>query len=288
MDRTGKIERAVLCTAAAIAALVAIADLFGLLSTLPWFQRHIATLTLVLLSSVTAFVVLTLSKRVDECNQNTQRILSHQRKDTLASLSSLADQVDPVITGVLGDYIGSLLVTLRRAVGDRVVDFHDVDLFRYFWKRTLTQLPARSEIVHTSLPCRNYFWADGSYEDCLRAFVARGCRMRRVFFLNGLTSVDDEEVQHVLCKQLDCGVEVYVTDVADVPSHLHVLLSADQKKRIGCHVTVGTTNEIVQTSATSDPEVVQKYLNVFNGLLHLKGTRQFTSDGLAAVTEKAV
>ena len=279
------IEGIVLCVAAALSGLVAIADLFGLLSSVPWFQRHLPSITLVLLGSLTGFVVITISKRLTALSSAVSELKTVISDDSISSLSNIEEHVDPALKKVLGDYITGLRSTLQRSLTEKVVEFHDVDLFRYFWKRTLTQLSGKTDLVFTSLPYQKYFWASGSYERPTKDFVASGGTMKRIFFLNGFDELKNDDVRRVLLSHCECGVDVFVTDVNTVPPHLHKLLLADKKKRIGCQVAVGATNEIIKTEATADPNTIQSYIKVFENLLDLPMTRRWSKDEPVMVDE---
>lgn len=279
MKNTGRpVELFVLYTSAGLSALVAVLDLLGLLSGVPWLKERIPTITLLLMSCLVAFVVASVSARIRGLADSVSSIRSRLQADTVHSLSRLQEQVDPRIDQVLGDYIRNLLVTLERVLEERVVAFHDVDLFYYFWKRTLKSIP-RATLLYTSLPYRRYFWKDSSAEEAIRDFISKGGKMRRIFFLNGIDEATTEEVKSILSTQCDAGVEVYITDAKRVPAHLQKLVSADTNRRIGCQVFVGSTQEIVRTEATSDPDTIEGYIRTFNDLLDLDGTERYVRRG---------
>lgn len=275
-DRTRSVELFVLYASAGLSALVAVLDLLGLLEGTQWLTERIPTITLLLLSCLVAFVVMSLSARIRRLGDSVTGIQSRLQADAVHYLSHLQEHVDPRIDEVFGDYIKNLVVTLERVVEERVVAFHDVDLFYYFWKRTLKSIP-RSTLLHTSLPYKRYFWKDSSVAEAMREFIRKGGTMRRIFFVNWSDEATTEEVKSILSAHCDAGVEVYTTDANRVPDDLHRLFFADTKKRIGCQVIVGSTQEIVRTEATSDSETIEDYIRTFNRLLDLDITKRYVS-----------
>lgn len=271
------VERIVLYVAAALSGLVAIFDMLGLLTFIPWLEQRIAPITLLLLASLTAFVLSSLSARLRSIDRAVSELGARIDEQELDTFRGLLERIDPEIQDLLGHYITRLVGTLEGAVTKREVMFNDVSVFSHFWKGSLKSFQ-RPTWIFTSLPYERYFWKTGTYEDDIRTFIEKKGKMKRIFFLNGLDELSNKEINTILTTHVSLGVEVYVTDANDVPPHLYRLFSADTKKRIGCEVITAATKEIVRIQATSDPSTIETYLGMFEQLLQLDATQPFEKE----------
>jgi hypothetical protein len=269
------IETYFLFFVAAISGLVSLLDFFDLLNAVPWLADRIPTLTLLLVSGLLGYLASEVAGKLDDVRIAVHDLRSLSQQETSERILSLRKQIDPNLEVVFGEHISDLLANVERTLKERTIQLHDVDLFRYFYKRTLERY-SRATFLATSLPYQRYFWKNQPMEQAIAQFVAGRGTMKRIFFISDPEELNYEEIKEVLSIQCNIGVEVYITDARKAPPHLSKYFVVDTRERIAWEVFVGPTNEIVNILATSDPKSTKKYLRIFQELLELDGTERYS------------
>lgn len=276
MKRTTKpIELYVLYVAAGLSGFISLLDLFGLLDGIPWLAARVPTITLLLVSILLGYLTSGIVNKLDNLQSYLLALQSYVQSETTAQILSLRKQVDPNLEAVFGEQISNLLASVERALKERSIQLEDVDLFRYFYKRTLEQYP-RATFFATSLPYQRYFWKNQPIEQAIAHFIAGGGKMKRLFFLNEAKDLNNEEVKEILATQCNIGVEVYVVELSNVPLYLRRFFLVDSKERIAWETFAGPDHRIVRVVATSHPESTKNFVRMFKELLELHGTRRYS------------
>lgn len=258
-----RIESIVLISAALISGLIAIFDLFGLLDEISWLVERTDTLVLLVLSVLLGSLIF--DRRRDQ-------ILQEMLEDLqLGKLSSLQYYMDENLIEVFGEHISGLLQSIEMASKNKEIRLHDMELFRYFYKRTLDVFP-KSEFLATSIPSKNYFWKNNSSEDGIRNFIENGGKMRRVFFIDVPLNELEEDAKEIIQTQLDIGVETYITQVSNTPNRLRKFFFVDNAERIAWEVFIGASNDMISIIMTSDKARNKEYKKIFDSLMKLPTT----------------
>jgi len=274
MSKTRSIEEYVFYVAAGLSGLVSLLDLLGLLNAIPWLAAHIPTLTLLLVSVLLGYIASGVVSKLDILESSLLNLRSYIHQETTEKIASLRSQLDPNLDIIFGEHISDLLASIEHAVKRRTFEFHDIDLFRYFYKRTLEAYP-RATFLATSLPYQKYFWKNQPMEQAMARFITSGGKIKRVFFISCPEELDDSEVKEILSAQVELGVEVYIADARITPAHLRRFFVVETKGRIAWEVFIGPDNRIVSVVATSDSTATEKYARMYKELLELDGTRRY-------------
>lgn len=268
------IEEYIFYAAAGLSGVVSLLDLLGLLDAIPWLGTRIPTITLLLVSVLLGYLTSGVVNKLDTLEASIAGLRSYIMQETAERIANLRKQLDPNLDAVFGEHISDLLASIESAVKKRTFAFHDVDLFRYFYKRTLEVYP-RATFLATSLPYQRYFWKNQPIEQAIARFIASGGRMKRIFFIGTPEELDNNEVKEILSIQCEIGVEVYIADAEAVPAHLRRFFLVEDKGRVAWEVFIGPDNRIVNIVATSDPSATRKYRRMFQELLELPETRRY-------------
>lgn len=258
-----------------VGVLISLLDSLGFLESIPWLRERIPTLILFLFSILLELVSDVVTK-ISALEASVRDMHSYVQRETTEKIASLRNQLDPNLNIIFGEHISDLLTNVERALKKRTFEFHDIDLFRYFYKRTLEAYP-RATFLATSLPYSRYFWKNQMIEQAITRFIAGGGKMKRVFFISRPEELEDNEVKEILSTQVGMGVDVYVADARIVPASLKRFFVVETKGRIAWEVFIGPDERIVTIVATSEPTNVKKYMSMYEELLQLDGTRRYTS-----------
>ncbi|MDZ7336121.1 MAG: hypothetical protein ONB32_13300 [candidate division KSB1 bacterium] len=273
-SKTKSIEEYVFYVAAGLSGLVSLLDLLGFLDAIPWLAAHIPTLTLLLVSILLGYMTSGIVNKLGVLESAVLDLRSYVHQETTEKIASLRSQLDPNLDVIFGEHISDLLTSVERAITRRTFEFHDIDLFRYFYKRTLEAYP-RATFLATSLPYQRYFWKNQPMEQAMARFIAGGGKIKRVFFISRPEELDNDEVKEILSTQVKLGVETYVADARVTPAHLRRFFVVETKGRIAWEVFIGPDNRIVSVVATSEPTETEKYARMYKELLELDGTRRY-------------
>lgn len=284
-SKTKSIEEYVFFVAAGLSGLVSLLDLLGLLDAVPWLAAHIPTLTLLLVSILLGYMTSGIVSKLGVLESSVLDLRSYIHQETTEKIANLRSQLDPNLDVIFGEHISDLLTSVERAVKRRTFEFHDIDLFRYFYKRTLEAYP-HATFLATSLPYQRYFWKNQPMEQAMARFITSGGKIKRVFFISHPEELDDGEVKEILSSQVELGVETYIADARVAPAHLRRFFVVETKGRIAWEVFIGPDSRIVSVVATSDSTETEKYARMYKELLELDGTRRYFIEN-APAKEKA-
>ena len=270
-----EIDVYVLYAVALLSGLIAIADLFGFLDRvgLPALAERVPILTLLVLSLVSELMP-QIRRRLDNNEQRTRELISSIQAETTERILALRKQINPSLEAVFGDQITDLLTKLTDAVRDQRFTVYDVDLFRYFFKRTLEAFP-HGTFLASSLPYQKYFWKNPPMEEAMARFIVGGGKMKRVFFIYNTEELNKSEVKEILRSQVGMGVEVYITYAKNIPTHLRRLAMLETEERIAWEVHIGPDGRITSVVATSDPEPIAVYRRMYRELFELAETQLY-------------
>lgn len=269
-----KIEKYTIIIISALAGLLALLDLFDLLGHIPWLGSRITNIVLLLVSSLLGLSV-TISDRLESIQGLLEKLNIQYQSDTLEKLKFLQKQLDPNLEIVFGEHVLNLISGVESAVKSKQIKLHDVDLFRYFYRKTLEKYP-KAIFYATSLPYKQYFWKDESTIRAMTRFIENKGSFKRIFFVSNTLELDELEVQEVLTEQQKSKIDVYTTVVKNVPKNFNKLFVVESKGRIAWEVFVDSSREIVSVIATSDPKETESYLRIFNELLLLSDTKKWS------------
>lgn len=267
-------ERIVLWLASIAAVAISLAHLLGYLEKGSWLEEHIPTIGVLLLAGLLPALVEILDHLSKGIHDTLRRLQESHDRDLIERLSDIRKRIDPTLEAVFGDHIANMVVSIERAVREQYVELHDVDLFRAFYKRTLSAFP-KSMFFATSLPRQKYFWKNPQLERAMRDFTDHGGAMKRIFFLRDAAELDDDEVRDILTSQLGMRVEVYIAHWHEVPQALRHFFVVESEARLAWEAEVGPSAEIEHIRATCDPKVTQHYIRDFKELLTLETTRRY-------------
>ena len=260
-----KIELYVPIIGAGLSAIIAILDLFDLLQSTVIFRR-IPTITLLLVSIVIGILIIQYRKGIDTIQS---AVVDLQLK----SFQNLKEQINPRLKLVFGEHITELLINIQSAIKEQKIRLDDMELFRYFYKRTLEVYP-KATFYATSIPSQKYFWKNKSSEQAIADFIANGGKMKRVFFLNSTVEAASIEEKEILNDQIEIGVEVYVTYSPNVPKRLKKFFLTEKEGQIAWEALIGPSREIIEVMATSNEDKTKEYVDIFDELLSLNSTRK--------------
>lgn len=251
-----KIETIIAILTAIIMGIISILNMLGL------SVFNIPSITLLLLSALSAYVVGVLTRRISYLEKN----LTTTDLDALLGL--IRKQVPENLEITCGEYIDDMSTALKKAIREEIIEFHDVEEFRFFYKKTLKKF-SNSMFYSTSIPYKKYFWRNKSMEDAVGHFISSGGSMKKLFFLNNLSELQNSEVLNVLESQKKLGVEVYAIEKEKVPIHLLKFFLVDKEKNIAWEVFTGPTNEIIKILAIADKNKIEKYIRIAEQLWEL-------------------
>lgn len=229
--RIKSIEEYIFYAAAGLSGLVSLLDLLGILDAIPWLAAHIPTLTLLLVSVLLGYLTSGVVSKFGALEALVVDLQSYVRQEAVEKVTSLRKQLDPNLEVVFGDHISDLLHNIERAIKRRTFEFHDIDLFRYFYKQTLEAYP-HATFQATSLAYQRYFWKNHPIEQAIARFIAGGGKMERVFLINSPEELNSEEVKEILSTQCAIGVKVYIADIRAVPVHLRRFFLVETEGRL--------------------------------------------------------
>jgi hypothetical protein len=250
-----------------ISVVISVLDFFGLLDKIPWLGPNIPTFTFLLVGILLQYMIKLQSSMID--------LRAFVQQDITEKISALRKHLDPNLDMIFGEHISDLLTNVEHAIKDRTFEFHDMDLFRYFYKRTLEVYP-RTTFLATSLPYQRYFWKNQPMEQAIARFINSGGKMKRIFFIANEEELNNEEVKEILSAQVKLGVDTYIVDIRMVPAQLRRFFLVEAEGKIAWEVFIGPDHRIVRIEATSDPSKTEKFNMIFQDLLKLEGTRHYS------------
>jgi len=248
-----------------------LADAVGLLGK-NWLTNHPGVILFVL-SLLLGFTTVT-EKTANETRAKVDDLLSLQGKTDLERLRSVTSRLDPSLQRVFSEHVEGLVAKLLQALENRTVQVDGLD-FGYFYRKSLEGNPGR-HFMATALPYKRYFWKSQPALDAIGRFIANGGKMTRIFFLESEGELSDDEVIEVLSSQVRVGVEVY--NICQAPARLKKYFMVAKDRSIGWETFIGTDQELVSATVTSQPDKILQYLRDFEQLMYLPATRRFVGE----------
>lgn len=230
-------------------------------------KPHVVTLCLL------AFIALRSEQLNKQTNKTLLEIQTIQKANDIDRVKKLRGQLDPILEMVFGDHVSSELNGVIQAIESGKITLHSTDEFRLLYKETLRKFP-KAEFCATSVPSKAYFWGDVAMEEAITKFIKDGGKMKRIFFLKSADDINSQEVKTIILKQLQMGVEVYITNGARIPAELNNLFLVDSQERLAWQVDIDSSHRISRVSATVKPNEIQSYVQNFDNLLNLGYTRR--------------
>jgi len=268
-----KIEKYTIIIISALAGLLALLDLFDLLGQLPWLSSRITNIVLLLVSSLLALSV-AISDKLENIQELLERLNTQYQFDILEKMKSLRKQLDPNLEVVFGEHVLNLISGVESAVKSKQINLYDVDLFRYFYRKTLEKYP-KATFYATSLPYKQYFWKDTATIHAMAKFIEDKGKFKRIFFVSDSLELETSEVQEILNEQQRLKIETYTAISKNIPKNLNKLFVVESQGKIAWEALVDASREITSVIATSDPEKTGQYLRIFNELLILSDTKKW-------------
>lgn len=247
--------------------LISLLDLLGMLDSIPFLGSRIPSITLLVASLI-------LSNLVVERKTNLEYIQDMLLDIGVERFRTLQNRIDPELDKIFGDHIREMIQNVRLASKERKLFLKDIELFRYFYQRTLEAFP-KATFLATSIPSHTYFWRNRQVEDAIAIFIKKGGKMKRIFYID--TSLDNlgSEEREIIYTQIEMGVEVYVTYAPEVPQKLRRFFLVESKGKIAWEAHIGPSKEIVDVEVTSDTSRTKEYLTMINNILELPQTRRY-------------
>jgi hypothetical protein len=137
-----------------------------------------------------------------------------------------------------------------------------MNVFPIYFKNVLDEFP-QSEFLAISLPSKRFLWKNENLVEYIREFINSGGRMKRVFMLDDMDKLIDEE-REVINKQREIGVDVYLIRKDRIELKDQKYLFVESKGLIGWEPLLGRGQEIILIRATSNPNKTSEYINLFN------------------------
>lgn len=262
------VESYVAGIAGAAAILIAVFDLVGLLESerWKWLAEHIPVFTLLCIGMALALLFF--------FERDMEEIRDEFKKEKIERLSDARSLLNPNLDLVIGAHISGVIDGLTRALQGQTYTLNDLELFRSFYRRTLTAFKGAS-FYATSIPSQAFFWRHQATEAAMATFIKNGGTMTRIFFLESPDQLHSDEVRIILNKQVDMNVQVYVLPMNEVPDPLKKFFMVDSDSRIGWEPNRAPNNVITGITLTSDRDTLDGYKQSFRDLLELSGTKLY-------------
>lgn len=262
---------------AILSLLIALADFLGLLSALPWISSRIPTITLLLVSLALSSLSIMQGRFAVSQRELHQEVLLLLSNKELDSIHKSLERLNPVLRKIFEEDVLDLFGSLTLAVHESKIQLNDLQRFRYYYARTLQKFP-RATFLATSIPSATFFWKNPGTEAAISEFIHKGGKMMRVFFVSGPEELATPEVQEILARQCEIGVEVYTTNSTSIPNNLKVLFMVDNRAQIGWETFLDEGRRVRSVMATANRKETEKFCSIFNQLLQADGTRRYLPD----------
>jgi hypothetical protein len=254
-----------------------LADAAGVLGK-SWLTNHPGVM-LSVLSLLLGFTSV-MEKTANDTKARVEDLVIHQGKADLERLRSVTSRLDPSLQRVFSEHVEGLLAKLLQALENRTVKVDGLD-FGYFYRKSLEGNPG-CHFMATALPYKRYFWKSQPALDAIAKFIANRGTMTRIFFLESEEELCNDEVIEVLSSQARIGVEVYT--LCEVPPRLQKYFMVAKDRSIAWETFIGTGQELVSATVTSQPDRTLEYLRDFDQLMNLPVTKRF--DGAQLVPRR--
>lgn len=266
---------------AAVALSISLADVLGL-EKVKWFHERIPVMSLLVAGVILGTLTLVLQQLFifNEYRLSLRKLRRDLIKEnTLAHLRELTN-VDQNLMAIAGSEIHALIEPLRRLIREKELVLYQKSMFKRVYQQALEHFRG-SKFIATSLPYKAYFWNDGMIEEAHRKFIddTEG-QISRIFMLDDEDEVKKPEVSHILETQRKLKVEVYYAIRSKLDKELqNKYILADEQKRVGWEVEVGSGHEISKITITIDPRKIEGYLAIFNKIMKSDAVTKYEIGG---------
>lgn len=111
--------------------------------------------------------------------------------------------------------------------------------------------------------------------------------MNRIFFIDGPDDLLKPETQKILRIQRKIGVNVFTSNLREIPFHLQRFFLVEARSTIAWEPIRGPDNLIKSIEINSDPEKTGIYLSLFKQLMELDGTIEYRTSYLGLDPNKS-
>lgn len=182
-------------------------------------------------------------------------------QDLVARLPEVADTIDPGFRIVAGNVVSERLHDLRQMLTTRRFCIDGPDDYREFYIKAMNALEPGTQLLATSIPHSKFFWSGTAVDDAIVAFMRRGGRIQRVFFVSKEDCADPIVIQ-VLDRQADIGVDVFLCD----PQALRVgerFILCDMAGQFGWDVNVDRDGNIRWADVSAERSDIRDFHGYF-------------------------
>ncbi len=182
LGRSWDVQVLISCLAAALAVIVSLLSMFGLLEDWPWVAGNLPQITLLVLCALTLKQIVDHHQHsigIDEVKNQVASIREQQ-------IDELINHVQPELKDALGIYVFDILETLGRLIKKQEVELPRADLDR-FTSRILEQQPKKTTLLAVSIlrnhPKNGIHIDDGLDDTALMRFLSSEERTLRQIVL---------------------------------------------------------------------------------------------------------
>lgn len=259
---------------AILSLLISLADFLGILNALPWISTRIPTITLLLVSLALSSLSIMQGRFTAMQRELQQDVLLLLSNKELASIHKSLERLNPILRRIFEEDVLDLFGSLTLAVNESKIQLNDLQRFRYYYARTLQKFP-KATFLATSIPSSVFFWKNPGTEATIAEFIRKGGKMIRIFFISDPEDLATAEVQEILARQCQIGVEVYTTNSKLLPNNLRVLFMVDSKAQIGWETFIDEGRQVRSVMATANKQETERFCNNFKRLLQADGTHRY-------------
>jgi SAM-dependent methyltransferase len=236
--------------------------LIGLLSVFDvpgfaWFrQKDYLTVLVVILTGfileALAWIILRVAK-----------LDAYVRSGIVAQIDQARRDIDPRLKKLVGGEISKFFDRVQKLLTENTFELNDVEDFRSFYLKTLQAYAGRT-FYATSIPSTKFFWRDDEVEKAIAKFTAEGGKMKRIFFVNSPEHFDAPEVQKIMFRQDEVGVDVWYVNIKDIAPDLSRVYMVEEEGEIAWEVIYRRVDEtITSVSVIGGSKNTDKYLTDF-------------------------
>jgi hypothetical protein len=263
----------------AASGIISLLDLFGLLDGVAFIKSRIPTLTLLLMSLTLGSLILERRKSLVKIHE---ALLDLEHN----TFRGLLEHIDPPLKKVFSPHIDDLLAHSELAISGQKIQLSGIDNFRYYYRRTLEEFP-KATFLATSLPNSKYFWKNPDTEQAIENFINKGGKMKRIFYCTRPFDDLDDEALHIIQKQINMKVEVYVTSARNVPQYFRGrFFLTEEHGAIAWEVALGSEGEIINFTATTRQDDTNQYVATFKEILKMPTTQKVNKANFSRIFKR--
>lgn len=238
---------------AVICVLVDINDIFNIVNFLP--SGYLSNIEIILLGVVLSRQGLEVHQRVKQ-GKNIEYLI---HRDNSSYFSNLCKKVDENILSVVGEeYFMSALHPVSTALNEKIVAFEDARQFLNSYFRAL-QIHPTEMLLGTATMKTKDFWLCQETKDRHAQFIAKGGRIKLIFFAQDEKEAASPDVADFCQAQRCSGVEVFVAS-KKYNHHLHALGHLEK------NLIVSASSTVAWEAATDEKGEIKPGKLIANGV----------------------